>query len=332
MADLSKITDWSKLKSMMDAKLEEGKERKIDRQELLDHIRSRIKGQDPILEDAARLLYLQMAKTSTTKPIASLLFLGPTGTGKTELAKAITEYLFEDETNMLRIDCAELKTPESIVRLIGLPIGYIGYEQGGQLTRPMLAKPRRVVLFDEIEKAHNSIFDIFLAMLGEGRLTEQSSGKTADFTQSVVILTSNAHAEEIGKIQNEVKDPYEMVNAVKTHLAEAQVFRPEILGRIDRIYVFRPLEGMMVAEIALLQIVRLAKQYSLAVEFIAPELIIQVLMSNEKVRRFGIREMERVVFDLLAEPMAAARAARAKAIRLDVGPDGLLAVSPVAPT
>jgi ATP-dependent Clp protease ATP-binding subunit ClpA len=191
----------------------------------------------------------------------------------------------------------------------------------------MLGKARRLILFDEIEKAHPSVFDLFLQLLGEARLTEQGSGKTADFSQSIVILTSNANADEIGKIQEEVKDYYEMINAVKSYLADAKVFRPEILGRIDRIYVFRSLEGIVIAEIAMLKIAHLAHEYGLTVDFIAPELIMQALASSSKVKRFGVRELERVVFDMFAEKLAEARHNKARAVELAVGPDGEFSLS-----
>jgi len=327
MSDLSKMTDWEKLKGLLEKSAEETKDRKIDPQALLAHLRSRVKGQDPVLEDLARLLHLQMAKTSSSRPIASILFLGPTGTGKTELAKAVAEFLFDDEKAMLRFDCSEFTGPEGKARLIGMPTGYVGAERGGQLTRPMMASARRLILFDEIEKAHPSVFDLFLQLLGEARLTEQGSGKTVDFSQSIVILTSNAHADQVGQIQEDVKDYYEMVNAVKSYLADSQVFRAEIVGRIDRVYVFRPLEGIVIAEIALMKTIRLAREYGLAIRFVAPELIMQALVSSNKVRRFGVRELERVVFDMFAQSLAEAREKGARSVEMAVGPDGQPVVS-----
>jgi ATP-dependent Clp protease ATP-binding subunit ClpC len=327
MVDLSKMTDWDQLKGMLEKSKEEGKDRKIDPQALLAHLRSRVKGQDPILEDVSKLLHLQMAKTTSSRPIASLLFLGPTGTGKTELAKAVTEFLFDDEKAMLRFDCSEFGGPEGKARLIGMPTGYVGAEKGGQLTRPMMANTRRLILFDEIEKAHSSVFDLFLQLLGEARLTEQGSGKTVDYSQSIIILTSNAHADQIGQIQEDVKDYYEMVNAVKSYLADSQVFRAEIVGRIDRVYVFRALEGIVIAEIALLKTVRLAHEYGLTVQFVAPELIMQALVSSGKVRRFGVRELERVVFDMFAQSLAEAREKGARSVKIAVGADGQAQVS-----
>ncbi|MFA5138240.1 MAG: AAA family ATPase [Elusimicrobiota bacterium] len=332
MSELNKMTDWSKLKGMIESSNLEDKSHTVDENKLLAHLTSRVKGQDEILHDVAKLIRLSWKKQERTRPICSLLLLGPTGTGKTELAKAITEFLYGDEKDMLRFDCSELANSEMAKsRLTGSSAGFRDSESGGQLTRPMFANPRRLILFDEIEKAHPLVFDLLLQMLGDGRLTEQSTGKVADFTQSIVVLTSNAIAEQMAKTTQGMTDYHEILNALKTLLSESGTFRPEILGRIDKVYLFKPLQGMVIAEIALLKIARLGKEYGLLVEFVAPELIMQALERNLKVSKFGIRELERILFDIFAPSLVEMRDKKIKNVAFDMDAGGKIVCRYQAP-
>ncbi len=213
-----------------------------EREKLLhleDVLHQRVIGQDEAVEKVAEAILRSRAGIQDeNRPIGSFLFLGPTGVGKTELAKALAECLFDDEKNMVRIDMSEYMEKYSVSRLIGAPPGYVGYEEGGQLTEAVRRKPYSVVLFDEIEKAHPDVFNVLLQVLDDGRITD-SQGRTVDFKNTILILTSNLGSQYIlDGIQNgEVSA--QARNAVDTLLKQS--FRPEFLNRLDEIVVYKPL-------------------------------------------------------------------------------------------
>lgn len=213
--------------------LAEEEEKLLKMEELLS---KRVVGQDRAVKAVANAVRRSRAGLQeASRPIGSFLFLGPTGVGKTELSKALADFLFDDESLMIRIDMTEYMEKHAVARLIGSPPGYVGYEEGGQLTEAVRRHPYSVILFDEIEKAHTEVFNVFLQLLDEGRLTD-SKGRTVDFKNTVIIMTSNLGSDLIAQHQG---DPQAQEKAVKNILA--QKFRPEFLNRLDDIIVFQPL-------------------------------------------------------------------------------------------
>mgnify|MGYP004462571897 FL=1 len=239
------------------AKLMEGEREKI--LHLPDILHKRVIGQDEAVEKVSEAIMRSRAGIGDPKrPIGSFLFLGPTGVGKTELAKALAESLFDDEHNIVRIDMSEYMEKYSVSRLIGAPPGYVGYEEGGQLTEAVRRKPYSVVLFDEIEKAHPDVFNILLQVLDDGRITD-SQGRTVDFKNTIIILTSNLGSNHIlegitenGEITEEAKE--QVNNLLK------QSFRPEFLNRLDEIVFYKPLQKKEISKILDLLIVDLEKR------------------------------------------------------------------------
>ena len=227
-------------------KLMEGEREKIIN--LPEILHNRVIGQDEAVEKVSEAIMRSRAGISDPKrPIGSFMFLGPTGVGKTELAKSLAEALFDDEHNIIRIDMSEYMEKYSVSRLIGAPPGYVGYEEGGQLTEAVRRKPYSVVLFDEIEKAHPDVFNILLQVLDDGRITD-SQGRTVDFKNTIIILTSNLGSDYIlegiqdnGEISEDAKAKVEMLLK--------QSFRPEFLNRLDEIVFYKPLRKNEISKI-----------------------------------------------------------------------------------
>ena len=241
------------------ARLMEGEREKLLNMESILH--ERVIGQDEAVSKVAEAILRSRAGIQDQgRPIGSFLFLGPTGVGKTELAKALAQALFDDEKNIVRIDMTEYMEKFSVSRLIGAPPGYVGYEEGGQLTEAVRRKPYSVILFDEIEKAHPDVFNILLQVLDDGRITD-SQGRTVDFKNTIIILTSNLGSPYIldgidasGNITQEARD------AVEGLLK--QQFRPEFLNRLDEIVFYKPLQKSEITKIVDLLVADLQRRLS----------------------------------------------------------------------
>ena len=220
-------------------KLMEGEREKLLHMDEILH--KRVVGQDEAVTKVSEAILRSRAGIQDPdRPIGSFLFLGPTGVGKTELAKALAEALFDDERNLVRIDMTEYMEKFSVSRLIGAPPGYVGYEEGGQLTEAVRRKPYSVVLFDEIEKAHPDVFNILLQVLDDGRITD-SQGRTVDFKNTIIILTSNLGSPYILDGIDENGNITESARAEVEKLLRQQ-FRPEFLNRLDEIVFYKPLQ------------------------------------------------------------------------------------------
>jgi ATP-dependent Clp protease ATP-binding subunit ClpB len=245
------------------------------------------------------------------RPIGSFIFLGPTGVGKTETARALAEFLFDDENAMVRIDMSEYMEKFSVQRLIGAPPGYVGYEEGGQLSEAVRRRPYSVVLFDEIEKAHHDVFNVLLQVLDDGRLTD-GQGRTVDFKNTIVIMTSNLGSPMIAECgsrnaeleKSEIRNPKsEMEKAVLAELKRH--FRPEFLNRVDDVIIFQSLDEEELAKIVEIQIGRLEKRLAqqnltLDVDAAAKKLLARVGHDPQ----FGARPLKRAVQEQLLNPLS----------------------------
>jgi ATP-dependent Clp protease ATP-binding subunit ClpB len=284
------------------SKLMEGETEKLIHLE--DHLHRRVIGQDEAVKAVSdAILRARAGIKDPERPIGSFIFLGPTGVGKTELARTLAEFLFDDEKNMIRIDMSEYMERHTVAKLIGAPPGYVGYDEGGQLTEAVRRKPYSVILLDEIEKAHHDVFNILLQILDEGRLTD-SHGRTVNFKNTVVIMTSNLGSEHILRNGDEGGQDYEEMKKLVTGILR-QSFRPEFLNRIDETVVFHSLSRENIVDIAKLQLSYLAKRIrerGITLRF--EEDAVSYIAEQGYDPHFGARPLKRTVQNLVETPLA----------------------------
>jgi ATP-dependent Clp protease ATP-binding subunit ClpB len=272
---------------------------------LEDELHKRVIGQDEaVLAVAEAVLRARSGLKDPKRPIGSFLFLGPTGVGKTELARALAEFMFDDERAMIRIDMSEYQEKHSVSRLIGAPPGYVGYDEGGQLTEAVRRRPYSVVLFDEIEKAHRDVFNTLLQLLDDGRLTD-GQGRTVDFKNVIVILTSNIGSHRILEYRGafDGEDYRRMKDIVLSELRHE--FRPEFLNRLDDIIVFHALSEDHLKEIVEIQLAGLRARLD--------ERHVQLRLTDEARTRlvrngydpaYGARPLKRAIQREIETPLA----------------------------
>jgi len=277
----------------------EGEREKLLRME--DNVHRRVVGQDEAVSAVADAIRRSRAGLSDpNRPIGSFLFLGPTGVGKTELCKALAEFMFDTEEAMVRIDMSEFMEKHSVARLIGAPPGYVGYEEGGYLTEAVRRRPYSVILLDEIEKAHPEVFNILLQVLDDGRLTD-GHGRTVDFRNTVVVMTSNLGS---ARIQELAGDGYETIKAAVMEVV-SQHFRPEFINRVDEIVVFHALDREQIRMIAGIQLGYLKRRLAAVdLELELSEAAIDALGEAGFDPVYGARPLKRAIQQELENPLA----------------------------
>ncbi len=298
--DIAKIV--SKWTGIPVSRMLEGEVKKLVQME--DRLRERVVGQDAALSVVANAIRRSRAGLSDPKrPIGSFIFLGPTGVGKTETARALAEFLFDDEQAMVRIDMSEYMEKHAVARLIGAPPGYVGYDEGGQLTEAVRRRPYAVILFDEIEKAHPDVFNVLLQVMDDGRLTD-SKGRTVDFKNTVLIMTSNLGAALLSGEALKTEHDFDMARESVMRVLREH-FRPEFLNRVDDIVIYRPLSSAQLSQILDLRLAEVSRlledrQISLELTESARQLILKVGSDAA----YGARPLKRALQRMVQDPLA----------------------------
>jgi ATP-dependent Clp protease ATP-binding subunit ClpB len=298
--DIAKIV--SKWTGIPVTRMLEGEVKKLVQME--DRLRERVVGQDDALGIVANAIRRSRAGLSDPKrPIGSFIFLGPTGVGKTETARALAEFLFDDEQSMVRIDMSEYMEKHAVARLIGAPPGYVGYDEGGQLTEAVRRRPYAVILFDEIEKAHPDVFNILLQVMDDGRLTD-SKGRTVDFKNTVLIMTSNLGAAMLHGDALKSEHDYDMARESVMRILREH-FRPEFLNRVDDIVIYRPLGNAQLSQILDLRLNELRKLLEdRAISLELTESARQLILASGSDPAYGARPLKRALQRMIQDPLA----------------------------
>jgi ATP-dependent Clp protease ATP-binding subunit ClpB len=269
-----------------------------------DRMRERVVGQDAALSVVANAIRRSRAGLSDPKrPIGSFIFLGPTGVGKTETARALAEFLFDDEQAMVRIDMSEYMEKHAVARLIGAPPGYVGYDEGGQLTEAIHRRPYAVILFDEIEKAHPDVFNVLLQVMDDGRLTD-AKGRTVDFKNTVLIMTSNLGAAMLAGEALKTEKDFDMARESVMRILREH-FRPEFLNRVDDIVIYRPLGNAQLSKILdmrLNDVRRLLEDRAISLEL--TEAARQLILASGSDTAYGARPLKRALQRMVQDPLA----------------------------
>jgi ATP-dependent Clp protease ATP-binding subunit ClpB len=284
------------------SKMLEGEVKKLVQME--DRLRERVVGQDAALTTVANAIRRSRAGLADPKkPIGSFIFLGPTGVGKTETARALAEFLFDDEASMVRIDMSEYMEKHAVARLIGAPPGYVGYDEGGQLTEAVRRRPYSVILFDEIEKAHPDVFNVLLQVMDDGRLTD-SKGRTVDFKNTVLIMTSNLGANLLLGDLLKTEHDYERAQGEVMRVLREH-FRPEFLNRVDDIVIYKPLGSAQmhhILELRLNEVRKLLEGRAISLELTEPAS--QLILATGSDAAYGARPLKRALQRMVQDPLA----------------------------
>ena len=272
--------------------------------EMEQRLRERVVGQDAALTIVANAIRRSRAGLSDPlRPIGSFIFLGPTGVGKTETARALAEFLFDDEQSMIRIDMSEYMEKHAVARLIGAPPGYVGYDEGGQLTEAVHRRPYAVILFDEIEKAHPDVFNILLQVMDDGRLTD-AKGRTVDFKNTVLIMTSNLGAALLTSDALKTEQDFDMARESVMRVLREH-FRPEFLNRVDDMVIFRPLGAAQmgqILELRLNEVRKLLEDRQISIELTEPAR--QLILASGSDAAYGARPLKRALQRMIQDPLA----------------------------